>query len=64
MHMALGKRKGMIMNTPDKGQPQKHFFKIPANFYELSDEEQDAWILQIASNLHADDEDEVQKPGD
>ena len=65
MHMALGKRKGMIMDTPDKEQPQKHFFKIPANFYELSEEEQNSWIQQIASNLHADDEeDEVQKPGD
>ena len=65
MHMALGKRKGMIMDIPDKEQPQKHFFQIPANFYELSEEEQSAWILQIASNLHADDEeDEIQKPGD
>ena len=65
MHMALGKRKGMIMDTPEKEQPQKHFFKIPVNFYELSEEEQSAWILQIASNLHAgDQEDAVQKPGD
>lgn len=64
-HMALGKRKGMIMDIPDKNQPQKHFFQIPANFYELSEEEQSAWILQMASKLHADDqENEVQEPGD
>ena len=54
MHLALGKRKGMIMDTPDKKQPRKHFFKIPANFYELSDEEQDAWTLQIAKVLHGE----------
>ena len=42
LHLALGKRKGMIMDTPDKKQPRKHFFKIPDNFYELSEEEQDA----------------------
>ena len=52
MHLALGKRKGMIMDTPDKKQPRKHFFKIPDNFYELSEEEQDAWTLQIAKVLH------------
>ena len=54
LHLALGKRKGMIMDTPDKEQPRKHFFKIPANFYELSDEEQDAWTLQIAQVLHGE----------
>jgi hypothetical protein len=54
MHLALGKRKGMIMDTPDKKQPRKHFFKIPANFYELSDEEQSAWTLQIAKVLHGE----------
>ena len=54
MHMALGKRKGMIMDTPDKKQARKHFFKIPANFYELSDEEQSAWTLQIAKVLHGE----------
>ncbi len=44
----------MIMDTPDKKQPRKHFFKIPANFYELSDEEQSAWTLQIAKVLHGE----------
>lgn len=42
MHMALGKRKGMIMDAPAKKQPSKHFFKIPAIFCELSDEEENA----------------------
>ena len=54
MHLALGKRKGMIMDTPDKKQPRKHFFKIPANFYELSEEEQDAWTWEIAKVLHGE----------
>ena len=52
LHLALGKRKGMIMDTPDKKQPRKHFFKTPTNFYELSDEEQDAWAREIAQVLH------------
>ena len=54
LHLALGKRKGMIMDTHDKKQPRKHFFKIPANFYELSEEEQSAWTLQIAKVLHGE----------
>ena len=52
MHLALGKRKGMIMDAPDNKQPRKHFFKIPTNYYELSDEEQSVWTLQIAKVLH------------
>ena len=63
MHFALGKRMGMIMDTPDKKQVRKHFFKIPANFYELSDEEQSAWTLQIAKALHGEvDEGPIKKP--
>ena len=54
VHLALGKRKGIKMATPDKKQPRKHFFKIPANFYELSDEEENAWTLQIAKVLHGE----------
>jgi hypothetical protein len=54
MHLALGKRKGMIMDTPDKKQSRKHFFKIPANYFELSEEEQDAWTLEIAEVLHGE----------
>ena len=42
------------MDTPDKKQPCKHFFKVPSNFYELSDEEQSAWTLQIAKVLHGE----------
>ena len=52
MHLALGKRKGMLMDTPDKKQPRKHFFKIPANYFELSEEEQNAWTQEIAQVLH------------
>jgi hypothetical protein len=53
------------MTTPDKNQPKKHFFKIPANYFELSEEEQEAFCLEIADILHADAEgDEAQKPGD
>jgi hypothetical protein len=54
LHLALGKRKGMIMDAPDKKQPRKHFFKIPANFYELSDEEQDAWTREIGRIFHGE----------
>ena len=53
------------MTTPDKNQPKKYFFKIPANYFELSEEEREAFCLEIADILHADAEgDEVQKPGD
>ena len=48
------------MTTPDKNQPTKHFFKIPANYFELSEEEREAFCLEIADILHADAEgDEV-----
>ena len=61
-HVALGKRKGMIMDTPDKNQPKKHFFEIPANYFELSDDDQQAWILQIAQVLHGEvDEGPIKK---
>jgi hypothetical protein len=53
------------MATPDKKEPKKHFFKIPANYFELSEEEREAFCLEIASILHADAEvDEAQKSGD
>ena len=64
MHLALGKRKGMIMDTPDKKQPRKHFFKIPANFYELSEKEQDAWTREIAQVLHGEIVDGEKQTGD
>ena len=54
MHLALGKREGMIMDTPNKKQPRKHFFKIPANFYELSEEEKSTWTREIAKVLHGE----------
>ena len=64
MHLPPGKRKGMTMDTPDKKQPRKHFFKIPANFYELSDEEQSAWTLQIAKVLHGEVVEREKTPND
>ena len=65
VHVALGKREDTIMATPDKNQPKKHFFKIPANYFELSEEERRAFSLNIAAILHADAEkNEVQEPGD
>ena len=65
VHIALGKREDATMTTPDKKEPKKHFFKIPANYFELSEEEREAFCLEIAAILHADaEEDEVQKPGD
>ena len=42
------------MDTPDKKQPKKHFFKIPANYFELSKEERQAFCLAIATILDAD----------
>ena len=65
VHIALGKWEDTTVTTPDKNQPKKHFFKIPANYFELSEEEREAFCLEIADILHADAEgDEVQKPGD
>ena len=54
----------MIMDTPDKKQPRKHFFKIPANFYELSEEEQNAWTREIAQVLHGEIVDGEKQTGD
>ena len=56
VHIALGKREDTTMDTPDKKQPKKHFFKIPANYFELSEEERQAFCLEIATILDADDE--------
>ena len=56
VHIALGKREDTTMSTPDKSQPKKHFFKIPANYFELSEEEQRAFHEYIAAILDADDE--------
>ena len=65
MHIALGKREDTTMTTPDKNEPKKHFFKIPAKYFELREGEREAFCLEIAAILHADaEEDEVQKSGD
>jgi hypothetical protein len=53
------------MTPPDKNGPKKHFFKIPANYFELSEEEREAFCLEIAAILHADaEEDDAHKSGD
>ena len=54
VHVALGKREDTTMTTPDKTQPKKHFFKIPANYFELSEEERHAFALHIAEILDED----------
>ena len=53
------------MNTPDKNEPKKHFFKIPANFDKGSQEEQNAFYDQVIATLDKQrQDDEVQEPGD
>ena len=65
VHIALGKREDTTMAIPDKKEPKKHFFKIPANYFELSEDERESFCLEIATILHADaEEDEAQKSGD
>ena len=67
VHIALGKREDTTMATPDKSEPKKHYLKIPSNYFELSEEEREAFCLEIADILLADadaEEDEVQKSGD
>ena len=65
VHIALGKREDTTMTTPDKNEPKKHFFKIPAKYFELSEEEREAFCLEIAAILHADaEEDDAHKSGD
>ena len=39
------------MNTPEKTQPKKHFFKIPTNFDKSSQEEQNAFYDQVIATL-------------
>ena len=36
MHIALGIRKGMIMDSPDKNQPKEHFFQIPSHYSNMN----------------------------
>ena len=53
------------MNTPDKNEPKKHFFKIPTNFDKSSQEEQNAFYDQVIATLDKQrQDDEVQEPGD
>ena len=64
VHTALGKREDTTMDTPDKKQPKKHFFKIPANYFELSKEERQAFCLEIATILDADAEEDEEEEGE
>ena len=64
VHIALGKREDTTMDTPDKKQPKKHFFKIPANYFELSEEERQAFCLEIATILDADAEEDEEEVGE
>jgi len=51
VHIALGKREDTTMTTPDKSQPKKHFFKVPANFDKSSQEEQNAFYDLVVDTL-------------
>ena len=51
VHVALGKREDTTMATPDKTQPKKHFFKVPANFLKRSQAEQDAFYDLVVDTL-------------
>ena len=64
VHIAPGKREDTTMDTPDKNQPKKHFFKIPANYFELSEEERQAFCLEIATILDADAENDEEEEGE
>ena len=65
VHVALGKREDTTMATPDKTQPKKHFFKVPANFLKRSQAEQDAFYDLVVDTLlgqeEADEEGEADK---
>ena len=58
VRIALGKREDMTMTTPEKNESKKHFFKIPANYFELSEEEREVFCQDIAAILHADAEED------
>ena len=37
--------------TDDKERPKRNYFKVPANYYELSEKEQFAFLELIANTL-------------
>ena len=52
------------MNTPDKNEPKKHFFKIPANFDKGSQEEQNAFYDQVIATLDKQRQEEGEEEGE
>ncbi len=52
------------MNTPDKTQPKKHFFKVPANFDKSSQEEQKAFYDQIIATLDEQKQEDEEEEGE
>ena len=64
VHVALGKREDTTMTTPDKKQPKKHFFKIPANFDKSSQEEQNAFYDQIIATLDKQRQEDEEEEGE
>lgn len=50
-HLALGKRKGIEMATPNKKPPKKHFVEIPTDISEMSDAQIDAWAEKAYNQL-------------
>ena len=52
------------MNTPDKNEPKKHFFKIPANFDKGSQEEQNAFYDQVIATLDEQRQEDEEEEGE
>ena len=52
------------MNTPDKNEPKKHFFKIPANFDKGSQEEQNAFYDQVIATLDKQRQEDKEEEGE
>ena len=51
LHIALGKRKGIEMGTPDKKQQKKHFVEIPNDISEMSDAQIEEWAEKAYAQL-------------
>ena len=52
------------MNTPDKNEPKKHFFKIPTNFDKSSQEEQNAFYDQVIATLDKQRQEDEEEEGE
>ena len=55
-HLALGKREVTNMDTSDETQPKKHFFKVPTNFHNRSQAEQEAFYNLVVDTLLGEEE--------